>query len=70
MYDITLPILGKLLKETNHEAAREARILADLIKAASELPSDIPTGVLALAADAIGWQRVKVCRAMEGKETP
>jgi hypothetical protein len=62
-----LPFLGKLLKETNHEAAREARRLDLLIRSAAKLDLDTPLVILEMAADEIGWQKVRVFRALEGK---
>jgi hypothetical protein len=67
---VPLPILGHILYETNHQAAYEVAKLSRLIRQVADLPADIPIAVVELGADAIGWQRVRVLRALEGKETP
>lgn len=55
------------MRPYHSRALVEAAKLAALVRHVAALPATSPKFVLEAAADAIGWQKVLVLRAMEGR---
>jgi hypothetical protein len=61
---------GRVIMETMPDVAKAQRKLSALVLAVAKMVEEepeIPTAVLEIAADAIGWQLVLVRRTLEGK---
>lgn len=62
--------LGSIILETSADARREVAKLIALARQVSELPDFIPLTVLEKAADAITWQKIRLARAIDGRDCP